>query len=498
MARTVVVGLDGFHTDLFEYTPTIRELYVSCPSNELESTTPPMTAPAWASFQTGKQQGRHGVFDFVRYDDSYSVSLLDGQALQSVTFYELLTDAGVNCYLQNLPFATPPRIKGDVMPSWLDGPEVTPHPENLPARYGIEPPKYPSFSGSPTENVRELRECFSHNCDVMLTILSATDHDFLFHLVSVTDWLQHIAYRSLATGTDDTLTNAAQSLLSDVDDYVSQLRKQLSDDDLVLLSDHGFRLYDGSFYVNDWLSEHGYLTMAADGVRFGTKDDTTGSTMTVDAGSIGRWLRRTGPFWDFLRPVKEGVANLFSVKFTAESSVDMESTVAYCQSKDEAAIRLNPNNCDDRTATVDRLMAEFRDEPHIHPHRRDNLYEGPHVDLAGDIVVTSEKYLPQRGPIGEIYSESCIAHHSPNGIVIGVGAGFNDIPDCPGLIDLAPTLLHKYGLKIPSDVDGRVLEKWLTTDRSPVMCDPVEPPSITQDKDSDSEVTNRLESLGYL
>ncbi|WP_193366247.1 alkaline phosphatase family protein, partial [Haloterrigena salina] len=62
MSRIVVIGLDAFHTDLLQFTPHIRSLFDKNPSGVLESTTPPVTAPAWASFQTGKNQGKHGLY----------------------------------------------------------------------------------------------------------------------------------------------------------------------------------------------------------------------------------------------------------------------------------------------------------------------------------------------------------------------------------------------------------------------------------------------------
>jgi len=147
MGRIVVIGLDGFHDEVLQFTPHIDSLFTDNPSGALTSTTPPVTAPAWASFQTGKNQGKHGLYDFVEFDDSMEASIRDGRSLRSRTVYERLDAAGYECFLYNLPFSNPVRIDGDVVPSWLDSDDQPPTPTDLYDRYDIERPWYPSFDG---------------------------------------------------------------------------------------------------------------------------------------------------------------------------------------------------------------------------------------------------------------------------------------------------------------------------------------------------------------
>jgi len=45
----------------------------------LRSTIPPWTFPAWTSFMTGKNPGKHGVFDFLRpRAGSYALEFVNG------------------------------------------------------------------------------------------------------------------------------------------------------------------------------------------------------------------------------------------------------------------------------------------------------------------------------------------------------------------------------------------------------------------------------------
>ena len=72
MNRLLVIGLDGATLDLVRpwaaqgHLPHLAKLIAEGTHGPLESTLPPVTSPAWPSFVTGKNPGRHGVFDFIR------------------------------------------------------------------------------------------------------------------------------------------------------------------------------------------------------------------------------------------------------------------------------------------------------------------------------------------------------------------------------------------------------------------------------------------------
>ncbi|MGV9141462.1 MAG: hypothetical protein ACOC1X_00830 [Promethearchaeota archaeon] len=56
-----------------------------------------------------------------------------------------------------------------------------------------------------------------------------------------------------------------------------------------------------------------------------------------------------------------------------------------------------------------------------------------------------------------------------NGILIAYGPDINQGTYVRGakLIDIAPTILHMFGLSIPSDMDGRVLKEIFRKDSEP-------------------------------
>jgi len=493
----VVLGLDGFHPSLLQYTPTLRNRYEQSGGSTLTSTTPPVTAPAWSSFQTGVNQGKHGIFDFVEYTETLEMNLLDGRSLESKAVYEWLDEAGYDCFLQNLPFALPPRIEGDIMPSWLDGDDTSPVPENLCSKYDVPRPTYPELDVGTEEKIDRLSRSFETNASIFKSVLEHDDHDFYFHLVSVTDWLQHAAYRELIEEPDSAVAESARNLLSEVDAYVDWVFEAVSDDtDVILLSDHGFRLYEGSFYVNDWLERMGYLECSPDGNRFSTKNER-GETV-IKAGRLGRWLRRRS-FWPLLRPIKDMITDFSDVSVTAEKRIDLEQSLAYCRSKDEKSIRFNRDHPEFEKSLVETVKKDLHDVEYVDPVLASKLYTGPHTDRAGEIVLSDVSHLVNRGPFGEITTDDTIAHHDESGILVGRGPSFGGPADSPDLIDITPTILHIFDLPVPERLDGRVLEEMVDS-KKPIEYTEADDDSISfrQIDRSDEEVKDRLQDLGYL
>ena len=83
-ARLVIVGIDGGTFDLAGawaeqgLLPNLARLMEKGVWGDLTSTYPPITAPAWSSFLTGCNPGKHGVFDFLVRDPS-SENVVDAQ-----------------------------------------------------------------------------------------------------------------------------------------------------------------------------------------------------------------------------------------------------------------------------------------------------------------------------------------------------------------------------------------------------------------------------------
>ena len=80
MTRTLIIGLDGATWDVIKplaeegKLPTLKKLMEEGVWDNLKSTIPPITGPAWFSLATGMNPGKLGVFDFLsRKDNTYKL-----------------------------------------------------------------------------------------------------------------------------------------------------------------------------------------------------------------------------------------------------------------------------------------------------------------------------------------------------------------------------------------------------------------------------------------
>src|SRR5437867_3447873 len=114
--RVVVIGIDGGTFDLLgpwikeKDLPNLRALLEKGASGELESTVPPDTAPAWSSFMTGKNPGKHGVFDFVTQEKlGYGIRVIDARFRRGKAIWDIISEAGGRVVVLNVPTTYPPH-----------------------------------------------------------------------------------------------------------------------------------------------------------------------------------------------------------------------------------------------------------------------------------------------------------------------------------------------------------------------------------------------------
>jgi predicted AlkP superfamily phosphohydrolase/phosphomutase len=149
--------------------------------------------------------------------------------------------------------------------------------------------------------------------------------------------------------------------------------------------------------------------------------------------------------------------------------------------------------------------------------RREDVYHGPYVEKAPDIIFTLNKgrisikssFLRTRDNFRRTFRID-MADHTRNGIFLAYGrhikteSALSEV----NVMDLAPTVLHLFDLSVPRYMDGRVLTEIFQTN-SPFAgkaisysdLRPVIPVSRSQFEFTTNEkkkILERLRQLGYL
>ena len=96
MNKLLAFGLDGATFDLIRpwvaegYLPNLGWLIENGVSGDLASTLPPVTSPAWPSFMTGMNPGKHAVFDFIR-SSAGDFALVNDTSIRAPTIWQLVS-----------------------------------------------------------------------------------------------------------------------------------------------------------------------------------------------------------------------------------------------------------------------------------------------------------------------------------------------------------------------------------------------------------------------
>ena len=539
--RIIVVSLDGTTWDLLGplcregVMPNLAALREEGVSGILESTIPPVTAPAWITFQTGKNPGKHGFFHFTGpRPGSYEARVMNAGALQERTLWQILGSQGRRVCAINVPMTYPPCPVNGCMISGLLTPGLSKafYPpelrQELLAAIGdytiFVPIRQADFLG-PGEFIKKMLGMVQQRMAAARYLMEREDWDLSMVHVQATDIVQHACWALLdprhplysAGRMEDRL--AVQSFYRELDRLLGDLwdiaRGRAT---IVVMSDHGFGPAVKRFYLNQWLADQDLLVTRGNLKRVAHTLETI--VRKVDVLKLRRRL---------LSP--RSTVSQASQKARGEALTNWPRTRAYAvEAPFFGRIYLNVagrqvQGCvppgseyeDLRDQIAARLM-EVRDPENGQAlikrvYKREEIYHGRRLGEMPDLIVQPR---PDVMIVTEFRGDHLVeatpsflsGTHHRHGILLMAGPRVrpSGTVERASLVDMAPTLLHLLGLPVPDDMDGTVLLDAL--DPAFVAAHPVryvpagaDPASETADEytaEEEETVEDRLEALGYL
>ena len=130
--KVLVIGFDGATFDLLNpwikdgQLPIFAQLIDNSVHTNLKSVLPMRTAPSWSSIVTGKNPGKHGIFDFTaRKKNEYNFMLLNASFRKSKDIWQVISEYGRKVIVVNVPFTYPPReVNGCIISGFLTPPSA--------------------------------------------------------------------------------------------------------------------------------------------------------------------------------------------------------------------------------------------------------------------------------------------------------------------------------------------------------------------------------------
>lgn len=328
--NTFIFAIDGATPRLIHdwieqgHLPNLERISKHGLSGKLKSTFPPLTGPAWASFQTGVNPGKHGVFNWLDLSESYQGRVINSSSIRTRTVWNLINRYGSKAGLLSLPVTYPPEeIDGFVVPGFMTPAEdkEAGYPDQLADSLFTEIPDFrhhpPFFAHNqePGDWVNELKRTIRKRGEagrfLYKKYLNGEEPStFTVHFFS-TDHVQHKLWNRKGGEQDHRL-----EVFKETDKQIGKTMELAPEDTTFLvMSDHGFGPVEKIFNVNNWLHEKGLLKFKS---NFGSR----AKRKLAEIGLTQRNLKTIG---DRLYPLAEKLG-LISNFTTDPLTTEMLST----------------------------------------------------------------------------------------------------------------------------------------------------------------------------
>lgn len=536
--KLTVLGLDAATLTVVDpmlaagELPHLARLFALGSHGTLRSTTHPLTPHAWTTMVTGVNVGRHGIWDFTERDASgHRLRVVNGSFRTAPAVWDRLTAADRRCGLVNIPFTWPaPELDGFVVAGFdaAAREQGWTHPADLVhelrERYGsLELDNRFPLGKDGHVDLDQVRAAAEQKVDAVLWLTERFEPELLFVVFMAADHVQHLCWADWERdGRASPLAETYRILDAAVGRIVDALG---ADADVLVVSDHGAGALDGVVNLNAWLAREGYLTYA------GGAADVTRRTADTLFG-----LRRLVPA-RVRYALKQRLPGLRERAYesTDWSAIDWARTRAFSYGTfgnlvvnvrgREAEGIVEPGAEYERVRDELAQLALELTDPDGHPivaavHRREDLFEGPRLDVVPDLLIEFAEYrwlgkgnlksrsteLYDRIEIEPGSAHAYVGSHRHEGIVSLTGPSAATGVDLTAAIeDIAPTVLYLLGEPVPASLEGRVLFEAIRPElldgRPPVYDDApaVELARPAEALQADAEeVEERLRGLGYL
>lgn len=495
-AKMLIVGLDGATFDVIDAykneLPVLRRCMDSGVRGILESTNPPVTSPAWPVFMTGKNQGKIGVFDFLKLDrESGKIGVVTSRDIRSDTLWEIAGRNKKRVCVFEVPVTFPPSEVNGVMVSGYPSPDLEKSfypPElfqQLKDEIGDFKETFPACykEGKELEVYEKYREVLKNRCDAILTLMKR-NFDLMIFNIGHTDIISHLFWythdrthpkheKSAEGGIGDLVLRAYK----DVDRALEKILSAAGENvNVFIISDHGQGRLSKMVNLNNLLMEKGYLQLKSD-AKVRLKHFLFMHGMNPEfAYSI---IKKMG-LQDLTEKFGREKRNRVLDTFLSFSDIDWKRTRAYSFGY-AGQIHITEKGAD-HTKVKEGLIRELKaltDEqgrPLVDEILcKEDIYSGEYTKNAPDLVLKMKNYeyisYPLLSSGGRFIVDPIMQYsggHRLEGIFIAFGPDIKSdgrkIEDTK-IIDIAPTSLDLMGLAVPDDMDGRVLREIMVRHR---------------------------------
>ncbi len=433
-SRLFILGLDGTPLPLLRRLmqagdlPNLARVFENGSVVEMNSSLPDVSAVAWTSVNTGKNPAKHGIYGFVdRKPDTDELEVMTAKHVKAKTIWELVSDAGRRAVAVNVPLSFPPQhINGVVISDFL-APALnravyptTLFPKLETMGYRIDTDPWVARQ-SLDAFIEDFKLTADKRAEAVRYLMDTEQWDLFMVVFMETDRLHHFMWQYMEED-DPKYGPRFIDAYRQIDGLAGEIIAKLdADDQLIIMSDHGFTTLKKEVFLNVWLENEGYLCFQPDGEKTLVSMDPGTRAYSLDPGRIYLNLQGREP---------DGTV------------APDEATPLLDELAEQLAVLRDPD--------TDDLMIET-------VYRADQIYHGPQRDRAPDMLL-----MPHDGY--DIKGTFDAAALTGRGKLVGMHKyddatffvrGHRLTVDHASVHDVLPSACKLMGIDCPADVDGR-------------------------------------------
>jgi predicted AlkP superfamily phosphohydrolase/phosphomutase len=436
--RLFVLSLDGVGHSFVQHAartglmPNLAKLLKEGGLARMNSVIPTVSTVAWATYMTGVNPGKHGIFGYVdREPKPFTAFVPTARDLKTTTLWEIIGRTGKRVGVINVPLTYPPRAVNGFMVGCFLSPELAKatYPAELAPRlmemeYRIDA-DMSLARGDLAAFAADCGETMARRFAAAFKLMRSEPWEFFQLHVMSTDRINHFLWGDWRDGHQG-VAPEFETFYRKLDTYLGELLQHLPQNcRLAMLSDHGFCRAKADLYLNHWLEKNGYL-------------------------HFGRGKREVGNMHPDSRAYSLVPGRIYVNLEGREEKGRVPRGKPYEDLREELIHRLGGLNHPETNQPLVRKV-----------FRREELYAGPLLSKAADLVVVPQPgyELKPQFDAAELLTPPDLsgAHTFDDAFLFIAGLKHPLADNSFSLLDVAPTLLSLMGVAVPQGMEGQAL-----------------------------------------
>lgn len=468
-----VIGLDGLGRSYLEKMissgdmPYLKHIVAKADINTYIHCFPPATPSSWPSLMSGVNLGKHGIYDFLKYNKGEN-RLFTALDLGHPRIHEMMAMLKHPVLVIN-PVPSYPIIPVSNKMHVISLTFFTPKPIAYPDPLQKYVDNYKQYK---YESLEEFFEDYISDLDYRISIIEDLVGKFYYRLIwinfEVPDRILHLVseQKRQFDVLDKTIIKHERYIFRKLDN-ITRILDNVTDN-IAFVSDHGFSYYDKTIAINTILYKHGFVKPSEKGLA--SEEEKELSKVLLKKNRSKMQISVNNPLVRIsrkpaIKPLARIVMNLYKRLLKKEirikfPEVDHKESKAFLYSELSSGIIINEKKYSGNPILITEIIKKYKGIKHV--WLRDQIFSGPYVKNLPDIYIYPDYdkgyWIVNSKIYDEIYGKRPRLQHHPLGVFIMKDlGGYKILNEIINNTAVASLIMGWLGFPLSSWIDDKEL-----------------------------------------